>query len=65
MTIAVTPTREEIVAKRKEAGLNQTEAAALVCSTRQRWADWEAGTHKMHPGLWRLFLIEVERLELK
>jgi len=50
---------------RTHAHLSQTEAADLVCSTRQRWADWEAGTHKMHPGLWKLFICEIGQKKAK
>lgn len=54
------PKPAEIVRLREAAGLTQTEAAELVCSTLRTWQDWEAGIARMHGGLWRLFNIEVK-----
>ena len=59
------PDSREIKKKRKEMGLTQKEAAALVCSTSWRWIDWESGNHRMHPGLWKLFLIRTRDLEMR
>ncbi|MEO6351492.1 MAG: helix-turn-helix domain-containing protein [Oxalobacteraceae bacterium] len=50
------PMPDEIRAARKESGLSQTAAAALIYSTLRTWQDWEAGKARMHPGLWELFL---------
>lgn len=55
-------TPEEIRNLRKQAGLTQAEAAKLVCGAARTWQDWEAGTTKMHPGLYKLFNIEAERI---
>jgi putative transcriptional regulator len=52
------PLPEEIIAARKAAGLTQTDAAGLVCGSLRAWQQWEAGDRRMHPGLWRLFLLE-------
>jgi len=51
------PLPADIIASRQAAGLTQTEAAHLVCGSLRAWQQWEAGDRRMHPGLWRLFLI--------
>lgn len=61
-----TPTPEEILQARERAGLTQTEAAELVCSSPNAWQKWEAtlGTvshRKMHPAFWKLFRIETKK----
>ena len=61
MTDHHTPTTAEIRTKRVAAGLTQAAAADLVCGSLRAWEEWEAGRRKMHPGLWRLFLIEARR----
>lgn len=53
------PSPEEILTKRKEAGLTQTEAGTLVYSACRTWQQWEEGNRRMHPGLWELFNIKV------
>jgi DNA-binding transcriptional regulator YiaG len=57
---AVGPEPSEIRCMRNEAGLTQTQAATLVCSTLRTWQDWEAGIARMHPGLWELFCLKVK-----
>lgn len=43
--------------------LTQSEAARVVGSKLRTWQQWEAGSRKMHPGLWELFNIKIrERL---
>lgn len=59
----MTPTPDQIKQARKSADLSQTAAAELIHSTLRTWQDWEAGIAKMHPGLWELFLIKVDRLQ--
>jgi DNA-binding transcriptional regulator YiaG len=54
------PAPEVIRAAREAANLTQTSAAALVYATLRRWQDWEAGDHRMHPGLWELFQIKTK-----
>jgi len=56
---AASPAPSDIRAARKAAGLTQTEAGQIVYSALRTWQDWEAGTSPMHPGLWRLFRIEL------
>jgi DNA-binding transcriptional regulator YiaG len=53
------PNPAEILAARREAGLSQSAAAALVHSGLRTWQQWEAGDRRMHPGLWELFRLKV------
>ena len=57
------PAPAEVRAAREEAGLTQTQAAALVHATARNWQQWEqeAGSNvrRMHPGLWELFRIKT------
>lgn len=55
------PSKEEIKEARKAAGITQTEAAVLVCTTCRVFQQWEAGERTMHAGLWKLFKIEVAK----
>lgn len=52
-------TGEQVIKARARAKLTQAEAAALVHSTARRWREWEAGDHRMHPGLFELFRIKT------
>jgi len=61
---AANPTPDQIRAAREAAGLTQSQAAALVCSTLPRWQEWEYGKHRMHPGLWRLFRATLAHPEI-
>jgi len=60
---APNPTPAEVRAAREAAGLTQTEAAALVCTTLRAWQAWEQEggeyARRMHAGLWELFLLKV------
>lgn len=56
------PEKEEILEKRKAAGLTQTQAAEKVHSNLHTWKGWEYGDYKMHPGLWELFSIKTKAL---
>lgn len=53
-----TPTPEEIKNARKEAGLTQAQAAALVHATQVQWSRFESGSSKMLRASWELFLIK-------
>jgi len=58
------PHPAEIRAAREEAGLTQSQAAALVHSSPRNWQQWEDATggtnaRRMHPGLWDLFRIRA------
>ena len=59
--LPVAPSPDAIRAARAAAGHTQTEAAELVHSTLRRWQEWEAGDHRMHPGLWELYRIKIGR----
>jgi len=55
------PTPAEIRTARERAGLSQSEAAARVLGSVKAWQNWEsenpAENRRMHPGLFKLFLI--------
>lgn len=53
------PTPALIEAQRRQVGLTQSAAAALVHSSLRGWQQWEAGHRKMHPAFWELFLYKV------
>ena len=55
------PSPTLIRATRKERGLTQTAAAALVHTTCRTWQQWEAGDRRMHPGFWALFQLQIQR----
>ena len=50
----------QIISARKKAGLTQTQAAELVCTTCRVWQQWEAGDRRMHPGFWLLFQSQLQ-----
>lgn len=51
----VNPTKDEIVAARKAAGLTQEQAASLVYRRRLAWNRWESGD-PIDMACWELFL---------
>lgn len=55
----VTPTRAEVRAVREQAGLTQTQAAALLFLNPGVWSKWETGRFFMHPALFELFKIKT------
>jgi DNA-binding transcriptional regulator YiaG len=63
--MASSPSREQIRAARKAAGLTQTQAAELIYAGLRTWQDWEAGVASMHPGLWELFRLKVSGQEAR
>lgn len=50
------PKPDEIRAARTQAGLTQTEAAALLGVTRVHWARYEAGTRNLSASQWKYWL---------
>jgi len=54
-----TPEPSEIIAARNNAGLTQSEAAALVHSNLRAWQRWEAGDTRMHPAIFELFRLKT------
>lgn len=61
---AANPTPSQIKDARIASGLLQADAAALVYSTANRWSEWETGAHRMHPGLYELFLLKTRTQQL-
>lgn len=59
----MTPSPSDIVAARKERGLTQTAAAALLGRSLSAWQRWEYGTRTMPTGLWELFLLKTRKLK--
>jgi len=57
--IVVLPSPDEIKGARKDAGLTQAAAAALVHAQRITWAQWESGARTIHMAFWELFLIKT------
>jgi DNA-binding transcriptional regulator YiaG len=55
------PSPAEVRQARIESGLTQRECADLVCSAPTTWQAWEQGNNAMPAGLWKLFLILVEK----
>lgn len=41
----------------------QRLAASIVESEHRRWQEWEAGKYRMHPGLWKLFVLELAKVK--
>ena len=57
------PSSQDIRETRQAAGLTQAQAGALTCTSGRQWQKWEYGEHKMHPGLWELFLIKTKKFK--
>jgi len=57
-TVTPHPAHDAIKAARAAAGLTQTTAARLICSTLRTWQQWEAADRRMHPALFELFLLK-------
>ena len=55
---ASNPTPAEIMAAREQAGLNMSQAAALIYCSRGTWLRWEAGERRMHAAMFELFMIK-------
>lgn len=53
------PTGDEIRAARHGANLSQTASAELAFSTLRTWQNWEANITKMHPAIWRYWLLQI------
>ena len=60
---ASNPSTEEIRSARINAGLTQTKAAEIIYSGIRAWQKWESGEHKMHPGLFELFLKKTGQID--
>lgn len=63
MTTAIeSPNKDQIRTARKNAGLTQTQASALIHCSLRTWQQWEAGDREMHPAFWELFLMKSASL---
>ena len=60
---ASNPDKEQIRAARINAGLTQTQAAEIIYSGLRQWQKWECGEHRMHPGLFELFLKKTGQID--
>ena len=60
---ASNPDKEVIRSSRISAGLTQTQAAEIIYSGLRQWQKWESGEHKMHPGLFELFLKKTGQID--
>lgn len=56
-----TPTPTEIKQARKEAGLTQTEAGALIYKSMRAWQQWEWDQRRMDAAYWELFSIKIKQ----
>lgn len=61
------PTSDEVRATRKQLGLNQTDAAALIGWSRDGWLKVEAGKRDMNEHTWRYWkhVAGVERIPFR
>lgn len=57
-----TPTVSEIKNNRLRSELSQIECAHMCCVTVNTWSRWETGKYPMPAGMWKLYLIESERV---
>lgn len=55
-----TPTPKQIVRKRNDAGLTQTQASALINRGLRTWQKYEGGELPMDPVLWEMFNIKLK-----
>lgn len=54
------PLPADILQARKESGLTQEQASALIYTPRRTWQDWERGVAAMHPAFWELWQIKIK-----
>ncbi len=55
-------TPEQVRQIRKDAGLTQTQAAALGCRSLRTWQEIEAGDRAINPAVQELFLAKIKAL---
>ena len=53
------PTPAQIADKRKELGLTQAQAGAVIHAAERTWQDWEAGRREMNLANWELFTLKM------
>jgi putative transcriptional regulator len=56
------PTPEQIKQARTDAGLTQTQAAALLYKTCRAWQKWESGEAKMDRVFFEYFLNKIKSI---
>lgn len=54
------PAPSAIRSARKAAGLTQKSAAETVSVALSTWRKWEAGTHRMPPPSFEMFLLKTQ-----
>ncbi|WP_366918410.1 helix-turn-helix domain-containing protein [Acetobacter senegalensis] len=54
------PAPSSIRTARKSAGLTQAQAAETVSVAISTWRKWEAGTHRMPPPSFEMFLLKTQ-----
>jgi len=59
--VSKSPTPKQIVQARTDAGITQREAASLMLVTVKGYQHWEYGVRAMHPAMWELFQIKLEK----
>lgn len=52
------PTAQEVRAAREAAGLDRTQAAALIYKSVRSFEKWEIGERPMDPAWWELLLLK-------
>lgn len=57
------PSTSEIKNSRLRAELSQADCADMCCVTNNTWSRWEKGQYPMPAGMWKLYNIELARLE--
>lgn len=56
-----TPTPQQIARTRNDAGLTQTQAAALLHKNLRTWQKWEGGDVPMDAAYWELFNLKIKK----
>lgn len=54
------PSTEQIKQARKDAGLTQTQAAALIYKSCRAWQQYEKGDRKMDKAFCELFMLKIK-----
>lgn len=58
----LSPSPAAIRRARRDAGLTQREAGAVVYAVPRTWQGWEYGPNTMHPAIWELWLHKTAHL---
>ena len=56
-------TPEALKDLRRMSGLTQAQAARASLSTLKEWKDFESGRVKMHPAIYRTFVLAIPRMK--